>query len=35
MQVAMSVYYNKDITKKEEKCKKDHDLITALRECPT
>jgi hypothetical protein len=35
MQLAMSVYYNQDITKKKEKDKRHHDLITALRECPT
>jgi hypothetical protein len=31
MQLAMSVYYNQDLTKKRED-KKHHDLITALRE---
>jgi hypothetical protein len=35
MQLAMSVYYNWDITKKKEKGKRHHDLITTLRECPT
>jgi hypothetical protein len=35
MQLAMSVYYNQDITKKREKNKKHHDLIETLRECPT
>jgi G:T-mismatch repair DNA endonuclease (very short patch repair protein) len=34
MQLAMSVYYNWDLTKKK-KDKKHHDLIAALRECPT
>jgi hypothetical protein len=34
MQLARSVYYNPDVTKKIEK-DKHHDLITALRECPT
>jgi hypothetical protein len=32
MQLAMSVYYNQDLTKKREKDKKHHDLIAALRE---
>jgi hypothetical protein len=35
MQVAIPVYYNQDLTKKTEKDKRHHDLITALRECPT
>jgi hypothetical protein len=35
MQLAMSVYYNQDITKKKEKDRRHHGLITALRECPT
>jgi hypothetical protein len=36
MQLTMSVYYNQDLTKKKEKKdKKHHDLIPALRECPT
>jgi hypothetical protein len=35
MQLAMSVYYNQDVTKKKEKDKRHHDLITSLRECPT
>jgi hypothetical protein len=32
MQLAVSVYYNQDVTKKKEKDKRHHDLITALRE---
>jgi hypothetical protein len=35
MQLAMPVYYNWGVTKKKEKDKKHHDLLTALRECPT
>jgi hypothetical protein len=35
MQLAMSVYYNQDVIKKKEKDKRQHDLIAALRECPT
>jgi hypothetical protein len=35
IQLAMSVYYNQDLTKKREKNKKNHDLIIALRESPT
>jgi hypothetical protein len=35
MQLAMSVYYNHDVTKKREKDKSHHDLIVAIRECPT
>jgi hypothetical protein len=35
IQLAMSIYYNRDLTKKREKDKKHHDLITGLRECPT
>jgi hypothetical protein len=35
MQVAMPIYYNQDLTKKKEKGKRHHDLIAALRECPT
>jgi hypothetical protein len=35
MQLAMSVYYNRDITKKKENYKRHYDLITTLRECPT
>jgi hypothetical protein len=35
MQIAMSVYYNRDLTKRREKDKKYYDLITTLRECPT
>jgi hypothetical protein len=35
MQLDMSVYYNWDVTKKKEKDKRHHDLITALRECTT
>jgi hypothetical protein len=35
MQLAMTVYYNQDVTKKKENDKRHHDLITALRECPT
>jgi hypothetical protein len=35
MQLAMSVYYNQDITKKREKYKRHHDLIAPLREGPT
>jgi hypothetical protein len=35
MQLAMSVYYNRDVTKRREKDKKHHDLIAALREGPT
>jgi hypothetical protein len=35
MQLSMSVYYNQDVTKKKEKDKKHHDLITALRKSPT
>jgi hypothetical protein len=35
MQLAMSVYHNWDFTRKKEKNKKHHDLIVALRECPT
>jgi hypothetical protein len=35
MQLAMSIYYNRDLTKKREKDKKHHNLIIALRECPT
>jgi hypothetical protein len=37
MQLAMSVYYKRDITKRKKKRikKKHHDLIAALRECPT
>jgi hypothetical protein len=31
----MSVYYNQELTKKREKDKKLHYLISALRECPT
>jgi hypothetical protein len=34
MQLAMSVYYNWDITKRKEKDKKHHDLIAAIREGP-
>jgi hypothetical protein len=35
MQLAMSVYYNWDLTKKREKDKQLPDLIAALREYPT
>jgi hypothetical protein len=35
MQLAMSVYYNWDLTKKREKDKKYHVLIVALKEYPT
>jgi hypothetical protein len=35
MQLAMSVYYNWDLTKKREKDKEHHDLIAALRKYPT
>jgi hypothetical protein len=35
MQLAMSVYYNQDVTKRREKDKRHHDLIAALRDCPT
>jgi hypothetical protein len=35
MQLAMSVYYNWDVTKKKGKDRRHHDLIAALRECPT
>jgi hypothetical protein len=35
IQLAMSIYYNWDITKRREKDKKLHDLIAALREGPT
>jgi hypothetical protein len=35
MQLDMYVYYNRDVTVKKEKDKKYHDLIAALRECPT
>jgi hypothetical protein len=35
MQLAMSVYYNWDVTKKKEKDKKHHYFIAALSECPT
>jgi hypothetical protein len=35
IQVAMSIYYNQDLTKKREKDKKHHALIRALRECST
>jgi hypothetical protein len=35
MQLAMSVCYNQDLTKRREKYKGHHDLIAALREGPT
>jgi hypothetical protein len=35
LQLAMSVYYNRDVTKRREKDKKHHDLIATLREGPT
>jgi hypothetical protein len=35
IQLAMSVYYNRGLTKKRQKDKKNHDLIIALKECPT
>jgi hypothetical protein len=35
IQLAMSVYYNRDITKRREKNKKHHDLIAALKKGPT
>jgi hypothetical protein len=35
IQLARSVYYNRDITKIKEKDKKHHDLIATLREGPT
>jgi hypothetical protein len=35
MQLTMSVYCNWDVTKKKDKDKRHHDLIAALRECPT
>jgi hypothetical protein len=34
IQLAMSIYYNRDITKKREKDKKPHDLIAAPQEVP-
>jgi hypothetical protein len=35
IQLAISIYYNPDLNKKRKKDKKHHDLIAALRECPT
>jgi hypothetical protein len=35
MQLAMSVYCNQELTKRREKDKRHHDLIAALRQCPT
>jgi hypothetical protein len=35
MQLAVFVYYNRDLTKRREKYKRHHDLITALRKSPT
>jgi hypothetical protein len=35
VQLAMSVYYNQNLTKKKKKDKKHLDIIAALRECPT
>jgi hypothetical protein len=34
MQLATSVYYNQDFTKKKEKNKKHHNIIAALRGSP-
>jgi hypothetical protein len=34
VQMATSVYYNRDLTKKREKNKRHHDLVAALREFP-
>jgi hypothetical protein len=34
MQLAMSVRYNQDVTKRREKVKRHHDLIAALRTGP-
>jgi hypothetical protein len=34
IQLAMSVYYNWDLTKRREKDKRHHDLIAALRKGP-
>jgi hypothetical protein len=35
IQLAMSIYYNQDITKRKEKDKRHQDLIAALKEGPT
>jgi hypothetical protein len=35
IQLAMSIYYNRNITNRREKDKRHHDLIAALREGPT
>jgi hypothetical protein len=35
IQLAMSVYYNQDITNRREKDKRHHGLIASLREGPT
>jgi hypothetical protein len=35
IQLALSVYYNRDITNRRERGKRHHDLIAALRESPT
>jgi hypothetical protein len=35
MQLAMSVYYNWEVTERREKDKKHHDFTTVLREGPT
>jgi hypothetical protein len=35
VQMATSVYYNRDLTKKREKDRRNHDLVAALREFPS
>jgi hypothetical protein len=35
VQLATSVYYNQDLTRKREKYRRHHDLVVALREFPS